>query len=66
MRSTREIKGESGGGLRSEGGPALWGPRAAIRLFLLSFVFDCFYDLGGALRLVLEGDPRLGGPAHGI
>ena len=42
------------------------GPRAAIRLFLLSFVFDCFYDLGGALRLVLEGAQLLGGPAHSI
>ena len=31
--------------LASEGGPALWGPRTAIRLFLLSFIFDCFYDL---------------------
>ena len=42
------------------------GARAAIRFFLLSFVFDCFYDLGGVPRLVLEGASRLEGPAHSI
>ena len=59
--------------LVSEGGPALGGPRAAIRFFFLSFVFGCFYDLGGAPHLVLEvprvyGAPPMaskGGPAPG-
>ena len=50
----------------SEGGPAHGGPRLAIRFFLLPFIFYCFYALGGAPRLVLEGAPRLGGPAHSI